>query len=140
MGGVSDAPVRIKSQCGRAGFVRNITYRNIYAETAANAVYVDMQYFSSGTTACTASNTSDFSGIHVHNVTVGSATKAAYAIVGLDVTDRPSDPVPIKGVTLENVAVRSFKSAGTCTFAQVRTSGSVAPPVPAGKMCNISAL
>ena len=138
MGSVSDAPVRIKSQCGRGGYVRNVTYRNIRAETAAYAVYVDMQYFSSGTTQCSASNTSAFEGIHVRNVTVGAATKAAYAIVGLEVVDRPADPVPIKGLALEDVTVLRYKAAGVCTFAQLSTAGAIVPPVPAGKMCNIS--
>ena len=70
---------------------------------------------------------------------MGAATKAAFAIVGLDVIDRPTDPVPIKGVTLEDVVVRSFKAAGVCTFAQVSTLGTVAPAVPVGKMCSMSA-
>eukprot|EP00937_MAST-01D_sp_MAST-1D-sp2_P001230 g1230.t1 len=136
--GSCDAPVRIKSQCGRSGYVRNVTYRNIYAAEAQYGVYVDMQYFSSGTTECAASNTSAFQDIHVHNVTVASATKAAYAIVGLDVVDRPADPVPIKGLTLENVTVRKFKSAGQCTFAQLSTGGAIAPAIPVGKSCSIT--
>ena len=56
----------------------------------------------------------------------------------IDVVDRPADPVPIHGLSLENVTVHKFTSAGRCTFAQLSTSGTIAPAIPVGKMCNIT--
>jgi polygalacturonase len=42
----SGPPVRIKSQCGRGAFVRNILYENITAKNVDNAVWIDMDYVS----------------------------------------------------------------------------------------------
>lgn len=45
----SGPSVRIKSQCGRQSYVRNVLYENIDADEVQNAVWIDMDYFSSAT-------------------------------------------------------------------------------------------
>ena len=45
----SGPSVRIKSQCGRRSYVRNVLYENITADLVQNAVWIDMQYFSKAT-------------------------------------------------------------------------------------------
>eukprot|EP01052_Picozoa_sp_SAG31_P030143 SAG31_NODE_3065_length_4728_cov_2.260531_8_plen_231_part_00 len=42
----SGPSVRIKSQCGRGAYVRNILYENITANNVDNAVWIDMDYVS----------------------------------------------------------------------------------------------
>ena len=60
----SGPSVRIKSQCGRQAWVRNILYENITGDNLANAVWIDMQYFSTAT-SCPAAEVSQFSNITV---------------------------------------------------------------------------
>ena len=88
-----------------------------------------MQYFSKDTT-CTASNVSHFDNITVRNVHIGSTTGPAYEIVGLQVLDA-ADPVPIKGITIENVKVDSPSGGtGVCKWADVTAVGRNSPPFP----------
>ena len=71
----SGPSVRIKSQCGRQGWVRNILYENITGDNVANAVWIDMQYFSTAT-SCPASEVSLFTNITVRNLDIGRANTA----------------------------------------------------------------
>ena len=65
----------------------------------ANAVWIDMQYFSTAT-SCPASEVSLFTNITVRNLDIGRAD-TAYTIVGLSV---PGSVNPaITGIVLENI-------------------------------------
>ena len=89
-----------------------------------------MQYFSTSTT-CTASNVSHFDNITVRNVHIGKTSGPAYEIIGLDVLDA-ADPVPIKGITIENVVVDSpAGGVGVCRWADVTALGDNRPAFPA---------
>ena len=45
-----------------------------------------------------------------------------------------SDPVPIHNITLDNVTVKHFSGAGSCTYAQVNTHN-IHPVLPRGPGC-----
>lgn len=143
----SGPSVRIKSQCGRRAFVRNVLYENITADLVANAVWIDMMYFSKVST-CPADEVSLFENITVRNLHVDRITGngPAYIIVGLPITapsslsptlSSPSNrfiDVPIRGLVLENITVAHFGSPGECTYANVTTVG-LSPPLPRGTGC-----
>jgi hypothetical protein len=79
----SGPSVRIKSQCGRRAYIRNVLYENITADEVSNAVWIDMMYFSKVST-CTPSEVSTFENITVRNLFVDHITGngAAFEIVG----------------------------------------------------------
>ena len=92
-------------------------YENITADNVANAVWIDMMYFSKVST-CPPSEVSLFENITVRNLAVDhiAANGAAFEIVGLSLIGEP-DAVPIRGVLLDNVTVRHYGTPGTCTHA-----------------------
>ena len=130
----SGPSVRIKSQCGRRAYVRNVLYENITADNVGNAVWIDMMYFSKVDT-CSPEDVSTFENITVRNLHVDHITGngAAYEIVGLALTGG-SDELPIRGITLDNVTVAHYGSPGECTHANVSTIG-ISPPLPRGDGC-----
>lgn len=135
----SGPSVRIKSQCGRGAYIRDIVYENIVAEDVENAVWVDMQYGEkSPPDHCSAQLTSIFKNITVRNLHATKITKSAFEIIGLKMDGMPKTMAPID-LTLENITVSDYKSLGTCTHANV-TVRSVTPALPAGdKSCRITA-
>ena len=130
----SGPSVRIKSQCGRRGYVKNILYENITAEDVAEAVWIDMQYGQKDpSTTCPASEVSAFTNITVRNLHAKSISKggSAYMIVGLSVSAAKAPP--ITGLTLENITVAGkYTGKDVCRFADVKATGMV-PPLPSCK-------
>jgi hypothetical protein len=123
----SGPSVRIKSQCGRQAWVRNILYENITGNNLANAVWIDMQYFSTAT-SCPASEVSHFTNITVRNLDIGKAD-TAYTIVGLEVQGGSDGPIPMTGIVLENITVRDPGTLGECSWAEV-TASDLEPALP----------
>ena len=125
--------VRIKSQCGRRAYVKNVLYENITAHNVPNAVWIDMQYFSTAT-ACPYDQVSQFENITVRNL-VATKVAAAYEIVGLQaIGGPPNTSTPIHGITLENVHVLDGAPPGECVYAQVVTRN-ITPPLHRGVGC-----
>jgi polygalacturonase len=136
---VSSGPsVRIKSQCGRGAYIRDVLYENIQATNVENAVWVDMQYGKgSPPDHCSADLTSVFSNITVRNLRADKVLKSAFEIVGLKIDGMPSTMAPID-LTLENVKVTGFKELGTCVHANV-TVRDVTPALKGDdKSCHIT--
>ena len=67
--------MRIKSQCGRAGFVR-IMYRNIDAGIVDAAVWINMDYNDSKVASCRKDSVTQFSDISIINLHVNKVDQA----------------------------------------------------------------
>lgn len=127
-------PVKIKGQCGRGSYVRDIHYENITGGSGVDtAVWIDMRYGHGQPSDCDAAGTPLFSNIVVKNVHVKKA-KTAFAFVGLN---RPD--APIQNFTLQNVTVESYDHQGECSHANLTVLGGVSPSIPAdNSSCTIS--
>merc|ERR1712216_792870 len=130
-------PIRIKGQCGRGKYVRDVLYENITGGSEVDtAVWVNMKYYHAPAD-CDADGTPVFSNIVVRNVNVKKA-KTAFAFVGLEVHEMPL-VAPIQHITLENIKVESYEDEGSCTHANLTVLGGVSPSVPADdSTCTIS--
>merc|ERR1712156_1066803 len=116
----SGASVKIKSQCGRGSYVKDIIYENITGSNVQYGIWIDMQY-GKGPSKCNASGTSLFSNIRVINLNVKKVTKAAFEIIGLTVEGEPTYN-PIQNLYLQNITIKDYKSLGTCGHANVTLS------------------
>lgn len=131
--GVAYAAVRVKSVRGRGGFIRNVRYENITADTVLSGVWIDMNY--QIVNACTpvpecipiVENVT-VSGLEVaHQVTrlpppynSHASNAAAFTLVGL----RESE---LGGIRLEHVLVREFDQAQNCSYANVSAAIDLVP-------------
>lgn len=133
----SGPSVRIKSQCGRGAYVRDVLYEDITATNVEYAVWIDMQYHTGTPDHCSAKKTSIFSNIVVRNLRVENPTKSVFEIVGLKIDGQPDSWHPID-LKLEDITVTGFKDLGTCTHANVTVSN-VHPSLPSSdESCRIT--
>jgi len=129
-----DSAVRIKTECGRGAFVRNVRYENITGSKMEYAVWIDQEY-SDGPKDCSPNGTTMFQNIVVSNIRVTDVSKAAYQIVGNQIVDDENgaaDPWAydaIQDVYLSNVTVSDYADVGKCERANV-TVADVHPPLP----------
>lgn len=125
----SGPPVRVKTQCGRGAYVRDIRYENITAHDVEYGVWVDQAY-GHGPLKCNKTGTTVFSNIVVHNLTAHTISKDAFLILGLHVKDSTPGYSPIQDLHLQDVSLSGYKHVGSCTLANVTTSGVISPPLP----------
>ena len=130
--GYAAAAVRLKTKCGRGAYVRNVRFENISAESSWYAVWIDQEYMgSSGASHCNATGTTLFEGVVMHNLSVQSASKAAFQVTGLQGPPGTHLPLAVRNVTLSRVAVRHYQTVGRCSHAAVRATADVSPAFPA---------
>jgi hypothetical protein len=112
MRGTSTGP-RIKSQRGRGGYVRNVSFTNFVLDGVGESVQIT-EYYSSTLPPQNASATPSFADIHIRNLTainvpVGKKTIGVY-MAGLPES-------PITGVTLQDVDFgRPHTQVANCSF------------------------
>ena len=122
----SGSPVKLKSQCGRGAYVRDVLFENITGYNIDGAaVWMDMQYGGGSAKPCPESETSLFVNITIRNLYVHKSIEA-YTIVG-DTIAKHGDRPTITGVTLENVTVVKYEHKGECTHASITLKGNVSP-------------
>ena len=120
------SPVKLKSQCGRGAYVRDVLYENITGfGIDGSAVWMDMQYGGGSTKPCPENETSVFSNITLRNIFVKGSVEA-FTFVGDTIAHDVSRPT-ITGVTLENVTVQQYQRNGECTHASIGLKGHVSP-------------
>jgi hypothetical protein len=130
--GDAAAAVRLKTKCGRGASVRNVRFENISAETAWYALWIDQEYNgSSPTDRCNATGTTLFEGVTVRNLSVQSASEAAFAVAGLQGPPGKHLPLAVRDVNLSLVAVARYQTVGTCSHADVHAAADVLPAFPA---------
>ena len=126
--GEAFAAVRVKSVRGRGGFVRNVRYQNIHADSVLSGVWVDMNYQVVPDCTPKPECIPIFSNITVENLTVqrqvralpkpfstaGTTAGAAFTLVGL--------PESTLDVSLKRVRVFKYAQAQECTHANIVAS------------------
>ncbi len=117
----SGPPVRIKTNCGRGAYARDITYANITAWDTDYGVWVDQAY-GGGPATCNKSGTTLFADITVRGLTVNNMSNDAFLVLGLAVPDDPS-VVPIQHLVLQDVLLTNYAAVGSCVNANVSLKG-----------------
>ena len=132
------SPVKLKSQCGRGAYVRDVLYENITGfDIDGAAVWMDMDYGGGSSKPCPENETSIFSNITVRNLYVVQAIDA-YTIVGDAIKGHGQRPT-IVGLTLENVTVLKYDHKGECTHANISIKGKLSPkPAATDTTCTIT--
>ena len=133
--GVVYAAVRVKSARGRGGYIRNVAYQGIAADTVLDALWIDMNY--AVVNACTPLPACVPT---VENITVSGLevarqvdqlpppylskdrAGAAYTLVGLPESR-------LRGISVEGVRVRQFARAQECTHAELSVARDLQPPL-----------
>jgi hypothetical protein len=130
--------VKLKSQCGRGAYVRDVLYENITGfDIDGAAVWMDMDYGGGSSKPCPENETSIFSNITVRNLYVVQAIDA-YTIVGDAIKGHGQRPT-IVGLTLENVTVLKYDHKGECTHANISINGKLSPkPAATDTTCTIT--
>jgi polygalacturonase len=121
------AMVKLKNECGRGGFVRNIRWENMTAGTVGNGISAGRYGTPATVNSCNSTGTIHFSNLTAKNIFVESAVDGAFEIAGYKT---PSAPQQFLGFFLENFTVKSFSTLGSCSNADVHLVGSVSPTFP----------
>jgi polygalacturonase len=124
----SGPSVRIKSNCGRGAYIRDVSYTNISASNVDTAIWIDQQYGKGQPESCNQTGTTIFENIRITNLTA-DGVKTAFTIVGLKQDAKSNISIPIEGVFLTDVAVTNYGTLGSCTNANV-SAHRVTPQLP----------
>ncbi len=155
--GVAYAAVRVKTALGRGGYIRNVTYEDVKADTVLSAVWIDAHYH--GNTPGPAPNRTSCEPWpkcvpHVQNVSVRRVT-ARRQVKGLPPPFNTTYAVPdaaaitlvglnessLRGIRLADVSVGEYARAQECRFAEVATArGTIRPALQADEAagCRVS--
>ncbi|KAI3803454.1 hypothetical protein L1987_31606 [Smallanthus sonchifolius] len=117
--------LRIKTWQGGSGFVRNVTFEDVWMENVSNPIIIDQYYCDSSKPCPNKTCAVNVENISFVNIRGTSATKEAIKFSCSDVS-------PCEGVYLEDVAIVSAFGGITTSFCwEVKgsTSGYVYPPI-----------
>ena len=130
------SPVKLKSQCGRGAYVRDVLYENITGlNIDGSAVWLDMEYGDGSTDPCPENETSVFDNVTVRNLVVHKA-ETAYTIVGDEIREHKKRPT-ITNLALENVTVLEYDHTGECTHASLEGRNLSPNPKASDTTCTI---
>jgi polygalacturonase len=136
--GEAFAAVRIKSARGRGGFVRNVRYEGIRADSVLSGVWIDMNYAVVPECSPKPEGIPLFDNITVANVDIrrqvralplpfpttssGINPGAAFTLVGLPESS-------LRNVHLHNITVHEFVQSQDCAFAEIVSGTGLSPPL-----------
>ena len=101
------AMVKLKNECGRGGFVRNIHWENLTAGVVGNGIYASRYGTKPGVNDCNETGTILFSNLSAVNIHVEQAVDSAFEIGGYR---SPSAQQQFLGFSLTNFTVSASLS------------------------------
>ena len=118
--------VKIKNECGRGGFVRNVHYENLTGSNMGQGVYAARYGTPPSVSSCNDTGTIRITNITAKNIYVGDAVYSAFEVGGYR---SPGAQQQIVDLTLENFTVEEAQAIGSCENADVRLVGAVSAKV-----------
>ena len=121
------AMVKLKNECGRGSFVRNVHWENLTGGEMGNGISAGRYGTAPSVNSCNNTGTIRFSNLTAKNIHVEDAVFSAFNVVGYK---SPAAQQQFVGFSLTNFTVKKFKALGMCENAAVELVGDISPAFP----------